>query len=164
MAEAGPIGAIDLCHRQAPVIAADVAAEHGVRLGRVPVPGKARNPANTAVDWQIAALQSLLDQQAAGIPVAELAFRQSDGLPDGVALRTMQGIGIPPTCLMFHGREVVEPIRDAIAKHYPDDAGTGFKPGDLRGGLWVELPAHERTGCLRRWYNTSDRTTGSLSP
>ena len=140
MTETGPIGAIDFCHDQAPVIAADVAAEHGVRLGRVPVPGKARNPANAAVDWQIAALQSLLDQQAAGTSVSKLAFRQGDGLPAGVVLRTMKGIGIQPTCLMCHG-EVVEPIRAAIATHYPDDAATGFKPGDLRGGLWVEVPA-----------------------
>lgn len=141
MAAAGPIGAIDFCHDQAPVIAADVAAERGMRLGRVPVPLKARNPANTAVDWQITALQSLLDQQAAGTPVADLAFRQSDGLPEGVALRTMKGIAVQPTCLMCHGSEVVEPIRAAIAKHYPDDAATGFAAGDLRGGLWVEVPA-----------------------
>lgn len=53
----------------------------------------------------------------------------------------MQGIDIQPTCLMYHGSEVVEPIRDAIAKHYPDDAATGFKPGDLRGGSLVEVPA-----------------------
>lgn len=142
MAETGPIGAIDFCHEQAPVIAAEVAAEHGVSLGRVPVPGKARNPANTATDWQIAALQALQDQQVDGTPVTDLVFRQAGGLPDGVALRTMKGIGIQPACLACHGSDVAEPIRAAIAAHYPDDAATGFALGDLRGGLWVEVPAH----------------------
>ena len=141
MAETGPIGAIDFCHEQAPVIAAEVATEHGVRLGRVPVPGKARNPANTAIYWQVAAVKALQDQRAAGTPVTDLVFRQAGGLPDGVALRTMNGIGIQPACLACHGSDVAEPIRAAIATHYPDDAATGFALGDLRGGLWVEVPA-----------------------
>ena len=141
MAETGPIGAIDFCHEQAPVIAAEVATEHGVRLGRVPVPGKARNLANTAIDWQVVAVKALQHQRVNGTPVTALVFRQADGLPEGVALRTMKGIGIQPACLACHGSDVAEPIRAAIAAHYPEDAATGFALGDLRGGLWVEVPA-----------------------
>ena len=30
--------------------------------------------------------------------------------------------------------------RQAIQRRYPHDAATGFDAGDLRGGLWVEVP------------------------
>ena len=32
-------------------------------------------------------------------------------------------------------------VKAAIARHYPDDAATGFDVDDLRGLLWVEVPA-----------------------
>ena len=31
--------------------------------------------------------------------------------------------------------------RAALARHYPGDTATGFEAGDLRGALWVEVPA-----------------------
>ena len=60
--------------------------------------------------------------------------------PEGVALRLMRGIATEPGCLACHGAQVAPAVRTAIAAHYPDDAATGFAVGDLRGGLWVEVP------------------------
>ena len=44
-------------------------------------------------------------------------------------------------CLACHGSEVSPEVREAIAARYPGDRATGFAVGDLRGALWVEVPA-----------------------
>lgn len=140
MADGGPVAAIDFCQQQAPRIAEAVATEHGVRLGRVAVPGRQRNPGNIASGWQADALAALQAQHAEGSAAGELAWRQSDGLPQDVSLRMMRGIEVQSGCLACHGTQLAEPVRQAIARHYPDDAATGFSAGDLRGALWLEVP------------------------
>ena len=49
LADGGPPAAIEICATRAPAIAAEVAAEHGVRIGRTS--WKLRNPANTPPVW-----------------------------------------------------------------------------------------------------------------
>ena len=141
MAEGGPLAAVDFCKVEAPKIAAAMEAEHGVRLGRVPVTGKMRNPANAPNAWQAGVLAEFERRAAAGEPADTLAVMQDEGLPEGVALRMARGIKVEPGCLACHGKTVAEPVKAAIARHYPDDAATGFDVDDLRGLLWVEVPA-----------------------
>ena len=68
-------------------------------------------------------------------------FVNSGSEANSLALRLMRGIATEPGCLACHGAQVAPAVRAAIAAHYPDDAATGFAVGDLRGGLWVEVPA-----------------------
>ena len=144
MQSQGPAAAVDFCHAQAPRIAEAVMAEHAVRLGRVAVPGRNRNAQNAPVNWQLAALAGFQSQVDAGATPGEQLFVQRDDLPPGVALRMMRGIAVEPACLACHGQAVSAPVAQAIARHYPGDAATGFDIGDLRGGLWVEVPqAHQ---------------------
>lgn len=140
MAEGGPVAAIDVCGTDAPRIADAVMAEHGVRLGRVAMPGRNRNPAQAAGDWQLATLEHFQQAVAAGALAAEQVAVVRDGLADGIALRMMRGIATEPGCLACHGTQVAPDIRDAIAQRYADDGATGFEVGDLRGALWVEVP------------------------
>ena len=140
MAAGGPVAAVAVCHEQAPRIAGAVMAEHGVRQGRVALPGRNRHPAQAAGDWQRGGLEGFQRSVDAGAPTADQAAVLREGLPDGVALRMMRGIATEPGCLACHGRDVAAPVRDAIARHYPDDHATGFGIGDLRGALWVEVP------------------------
>ena len=140
----GPVAAVDFCHAQAPRIADAVMAEHGVRLGRVAVPGRNRNPANVPADWQRQALAGFQSQVDAGAAAGEQLFVQQENLPPGVALRMMRGIAVEPVCLACHGEAIPAPVAQAIAGHYPDDAATGFETGDLRGGLWVQVPASDQ--------------------
>ena len=140
LAKGGTSGAIAFCNTEAPKIAARVADEHGVRIGRVPVPGRQRSPANAAQPWQadgLAALQARLD---AGTPMADLVQVVDHGLPDGVALRMMRGIPVEPMCLACHGKALAADTRTALQRFYPGDTATGFDAGDLRGALWVEVP------------------------
>ncbi|KAF1711374.1 hypothetical protein CSC70_05550 [Pseudoxanthomonas kalamensis DSM 18571] len=141
MQSGGPVAAVDVCHTQAPGIADEVMRQHHVRLGRVALPGRNRNPGQAAQDWQLETLQQFQQAVAAGEPAAAQLRVQRDGLPDGVSLRMMRGIATEPPCLACHGSAVAAPVQAAIRAHYPDDAATGFEVGDLRGALWVEVPA-----------------------
>ena len=140
MAQGGTVAAIGFCHDEAPRIAAQVAATHGVRLGRVAIDGRTRNPANAASAWQAEGLAAFKAQVAAGTPPAELVRVAEAGLPDGVAVRMMRGIAVEPVCLACHGKALSPETATALRRHYPDDAATGFDAGDLRGALWVEVP------------------------
>ena len=81
--------------------------------------------------------QSAVD---AGAAPAEQLFVQRDNLPPGIAMRMVRGIAVEPTCLACHGRALAPDVSKAIQLRYPHDAATGFDAGDLRGGLWVEVP------------------------
>lgn len=143
MATGGPVTAVEVCHGEAPQIAAAVMQEHGVRLGRVALPGRNRNAAQAAGDWQLATLQAFARAVERGAAAGEQLAVMRDGLPAGVALRMMRGIATEPLCLACHGAHIAPEVRAAIDRHYPDDHATGFEVGDLRGALWVEVPAGE---------------------
>jgi hypothetical protein len=136
----GAPAAVDFCHDQAPRIAEQVMAEHGVRLGRVAVPGRHRNPGHVAEGWQaevLASFQSAVDR--GGAPEAQLAVVR-DGLPADVELRMARGLRVEAACLMCHGASIAPGIAARIEQNYPDDHATGFREGDLRGLAWVEVP------------------------
>ncbi len=141
MAEAGPPGAVEFCSAEAPKIAARIGAEYGVRIGRVPVPGRQRNPENAATEWQAPILAGFQRNVSAGArPGDQMDVRTID-LPADVSLRMMRGIAVEPQCLACHGKAPAADTLAAIARHYPADTATGFDAGDLRGALWVEVPA-----------------------
>lgn len=139
MASQGPVSALAFCHDQAPAIAADVMAAHGVRIGRVALPGRERNPANTAVDWQVPVLARFAAAVADGAAPEDQVELVVDGLPDGVEARLMRGIRVEAPCQICHGVELAPGIAAAVDRLYPDDRATGFREGDLRGALWVEV-------------------------
>lgn len=141
MGQGGPVAAVDFCATEAPKIAASVGAEYGVRLGRVAVNGRNRNPANVAHGWQAEAL-ARVDQAVmqGGKPQDQVVIVRRD-LPAGTTLGFFKGIAVEPQCLGCHGSAVPASVEAAIRRHYPGDRATGFSVGDLRGGLWVEVPA-----------------------
>lgn len=141
MAEGGPIAAVEVCHTEAPRIAAAVMTEYGVRMGRVAAPGRNRNPAHAADDWTLTTLEAFQQAVDGGATAGEQIAVMREQLPDGVALRMMRGIATEPVCLTCHGAAVTPEVRETILARYPDDGATGFAVGDLRGALWVEVPA-----------------------
>jgi len=140
MAEGGPVAAVEVCHIEAPQIAATVMAAHGVRLGRVAAPGRNRNPAQAADDWKLATLEAFQQAVDDGAAAGDQVAVTRGPLPEGIALRMMRGIVTEPVCLACHGNAVAPEVRAAILASYPDDGATGFAAGDLRGALWVEVP------------------------
>ena len=141
MVTQGPTAGIEVCHSEAPAIAGRVMAEHGVRLGRMSVPGRNRNPAQDAAGWQQPVIESFQQAVAQGGDAAAQLKVWRDGLPEGVSLRLVKGIATEPQCQLCHGPAVAPMLAEAIAARYPGDRATGFNAGDLRGVLWVEVPS-----------------------
>lgn len=141
MERSGPVGAVGFCHDEAPRITAAAGERHGVRIGRTGV--RLRNPGNRPEPWLAEVVVGFEREAAAGAAPLSLVAVAAEGLPPGIALRYARGIGTEAVCLVCHGPSVAEPVRAAIRQRYPDDAATGFGPGDLRGAFWVEVPRRE---------------------
>ena len=128
----GPVAAVDACRIEAPIIAkrhsnADVA------IGRSS--HRLRNPANKPPAW----VQPILDDYVA---------RREPGPPDPVQVDLdgnrvgyVEPIMTGQLCVACHGENLAPPLAKQIAKLYPDDQATGFRPGELRGVFWVEMAA-----------------------
>jgi hypothetical protein len=54
----------------------------------------------------------------------------------------MKPIAVQPQCLLCHGspETIPESIRTVLKEHYPFDAATGYKAGDLRGAVSIKAP------------------------
>lgn len=140
MTAEGPLSALAFCHEQAPLIASAVMDKHGVRLGRVAIPGRERNPGNSARPWQLPWLERFASAVAAGQKAQDQVAVIRDDLPDGVVLRLLRGIAVEAPCQLCHGRELAPEIASELARLYPEDRASGFVEGDLRGALWVDVP------------------------
>lgn len=121
----GPPGTITVCKDLAPQLAADVGAEHGMRIGRTS--HRLRNPDNLGPAWMQPIVSVQRDQ------VVTLAG-------PGDAVRMAIPIHVASPCLACHGPiDMFAPgVASTLAEQYPRDTATGFAEGDLRGWFWVE--------------------------
>jgi hypothetical protein len=149
---ADAVDAVDFCHAEAPAIAEDAAAAHGVRLGRVGV--RTRNPGNAGTAWTAEVLAGFGARAGAG--EAPETLRHQSVSEDGRTLRVARGIRVEPGCLACHGPAPAPPVAAAIAARYPADRAIGFAEGELRGLAWVEVPlagappaAHDARAAIR---------------
>jgi len=137
----GPVAAIDVCRNRAPAIAAQLSQESGAQVGRTAL--RVRNPANAPDELERKVLQQFKDELAAakspppGPPEAMFELRT----PQGVEYRYMRAIPLQPPCVLCHGKAIAPDVAAAIQRHYPEDAATGFEPGELRGAVTVRWPA-----------------------
>jgi rubrerythrin len=124
----GPTSAIEVCSERAPVIASEVGAAQGVRIGRTSF--RLRNPSNDAPVWADIEIESK--------PETERVFRDESG-----RLGALMPIRMASFCVQCHGPEerLAPGVGDTLERLYPDDRATGFNRGDLRGWFWVEVPA-----------------------
>lgn len=122
--------AIKVCKEQAPLIAARVAEEKNLRIGRTSF--KLRNSANQAPGWAETFVQQRVPEEIY-VP-----------LPDD-QLGVLYPIKLQNTCLMCHGSQIPSDLKATIVSNYPRDQATGFSEGDLRGYFWVEVPGPAET-------------------
>lgn len=123
----GPVEALDVCAKVAPDLAAQVAAQEHVAIGRTSF--ALRNQRNTPPVWAATAVQQRRGDAAVfGGPAQRLG--------------ALFPIRLQPQCVQCHGdREALaEDVKAKIAALYPSDHATGFAAGDLRGWFWVEVP------------------------
>jgi hypothetical protein len=125
----GPAKAINVCGDMTTRIRGEVSSAE-LQIGRTS--SKLRNPKNTAPAWVTPLLAEL---EAA--PADKRGPREVK-LPDG-GLGYVEPLNTAPLCLACHGAPLAPEVQAAIAAKYPTDKAVGFKEGDLRGLVWVEI-------------------------
>jgi hypothetical protein len=99
-----------------------------------------RNPANEPDDYERTVLESFDRLPVDARPTAEhWEVVSEDG---SESLRYLKPLVASALCLTCHGtRETILPeVSAVLAKHYPDDQGTGFDVGDVRGAITIQIP------------------------
>lgn len=123
----GPVAAIQVCSREAGIIAIDVGDKFDVRIGRTAA--KLRNPQNKPPEW----VEPLIEESP-----SEPLFVD---LPNGHT-GALLPIKLQAKCIICHGPAdtIADDVKTQLAELYPQDHATGFKEGDLRGWFWVDVP------------------------
>lgn len=137
--EGGPESAVKVCKDIAPKMAGDLSRQQGWKLTRVS--NKVRNPLlGTPDEWEQKALKKLEKQLAKGAKPETLEVAQIVKEPNGKYLRYMKGIVLQSGCVACHGSESeISPATKArLSEDYPHDQATGYKPGELRGGVSIK--------------------------
>ena len=126
IAARGAAQAIGVCRDEAPRIAARVAKEQGLSIGRTSL--RLRNPANLPPRWAAEYVHGVAEQPA---------YFEGPERRLGVLLP----IRVQPACLVCHGslEDLAPGVREALADDYIEDRATGFREGDLRGWFWIEI-------------------------
>lgn len=128
--EDGPLHAIEVCAKEAPLLAKQLSEKTGWSVKRVSL--KARNHNNATPDaWERGILQTFDQQQAAGEKMwAMTASKVEDG-----QFRFMKAQAVKPVCLLCHGADVDSDIKAALKKHYPQDQAFDYSLGQIRGAF-----------------------------
>jgi hypothetical protein len=124
----GPAETIGVCAVMAPEIAADLSVD-GVRIGRSS--HRLRNPANESPDW----VRPLIEEYRREAPGAEPRSVRIDDATVGY----VEPLYVGQPCLVCHGEAVPEEVQQEILAVYPQDEATGFREGEFRGVIWVEI-------------------------
>lgn len=132
----GPQSAVGVCRTIAPAIAEEASEAHGIDVGRTAL--KVRNPANAPDAFERRVLEDFASRIASGADPAALEHAEVVSENGETLLRYMKAIPMAAEpCLACHGSDIDPDLKAEIARLYPDDQATGFKPGELRGAFTV---------------------------
>lgn len=131
MQTGGPQKAVQVCHTEAPEIAARLSQQHDLTISRTSL--KPRNTANAPDDWERGVLQNFEQRHADGESIDSLTAKTESGSQ----MRLMKAIPTGEICLTCHGENVAPELQSLIDKHYPDDQATGFSVDDIRGAFSI---------------------------
>jgi hypothetical protein len=128
----GPGDAIRVCHLSATTLIQRIGREEGIAAGRTSA--RLRTPSNAPKAWSAPIVKQYADARAANVEPLAVDLGDKVGVMQPVAHRAV--------CTPCHGvDEKLNPrVRDELKDRYPRDRATGFKDGDLRGWIWVEVP------------------------
>lgn len=125
----GPVAAVEVCSIKAPAIAQNLSSESGWTIHRVSL--KPRNPSAAPNDWETKALEALAERQVNNDGTDSLVF--SELLEH--EFRLIKAQTIEPLCTTCHGTDIATDVRKALENFYPEDQGTGYFLGEVRGGI-----------------------------
>lgn len=129
--EGGLVSAIEVCGSEAPRIAKEIGAAHGVEIGRTSF--RVRNPANAPRAWAAELVRAAAGKKTADVEPVVVDLGDRLGL--------LRPIAVMPACTRCHGaRDGIDArVRSVLTERYPQDQATGFSAGDLRGFFWAEV-------------------------
>lgn len=133
MQTSGAIGALNFCAQHALTLTDQVAKESNTPIKRVSLQN--RNPINKANPQETALLKEweALIQKGQTLPSHKLL-----NLSDNTMMYYKPILINNEACLKCHGNVEGE-LAKAIKAAYPEDRATGYKMGDLRGMIAIEL-------------------------
>ncbi len=128
----GPGDAIRVCHLSATALIYRLGRDEGIAAGRTAA--RLRAPVNAPKPWAVPVVAQYANARAADVEGFVVDLGDKVGIMRPVAHR--------PVCSSCHGVEekLDARVRQELKDRYPGDRATGFKDGDLRGWIWVELP------------------------
>lgn len=135
MQTGGPQKAVQVCHTEAPEIAAGLSQQHDLTISRTSL--KPRNTANAPDEWERDVLQTFQKRHTNGESINSLVAKTETPTESGSQMRLMKAIPTGELCLTCHGENVAPELQSLIDKHYPNDKATGFSVGDIRGAFSV---------------------------
>ena len=139
MREGGPVHAIDFCSERALALTDEVGKGlNGLGLKRTTL--KPRNSANAPDEMELEVLQifNRLPREAQPAIQVQKVQRGEDTI-----YRYYQPLYVASLCLTCHGERVPSAVQKVLAERYPNDEATGYREGDFRGLIRVEIPAAE---------------------
>ena len=140
IAQGGAAGAVEVCRDKAPQMARAASEQTGWAIRRVSL--RNRNPKAVPDAWESAALQDFDRRAAAGESPATLEKWEVVSTEGRQELRYMKALPVQPLCVECHGptERLGAGVADKLRTHYPQDLGTGYTVGQIRGAITIRKP------------------------
>jgi hypothetical protein len=138
MARGGPAGAVEVCRDQAPQLAKAASERTGWQVRRVSL--KNRNPKAVPDPWERGVLEDFDRRAAAGESPATIEKGEVQSENGTRVYRYMKALPVQPLCLACHGtaEQISAETKARLATLYPDDRGTGYALGQIRGAMTIK--------------------------
>lgn len=141
MKEEGPLGAVQFCADKAMQLTDEVNAyaKKGIKVKRVSE--KFRNPANAPDNLDQVAFKYFATRKAeTGEYPSEFILRQRYKEDKDIEIfRYYEPLVMQDACMTCHGDAIKPDVAAAIKGRYPEDLATGYKLGELRGLIAVQV-------------------------
>ena len=138
MKAGGPMNAVTVCNKTAPVIAKNLSEKYGWDVSRTSL--KTRNSNNAPDAWEAKVLQEFESRKAKGEAVKPMKYFEVVESAQGKQFRFMKAIPTGKVCLQCHGENLSDELQAKINEVYPEDKATGYKLGDVRGAFSITQP------------------------
>lgn len=142
MKSGGPAMAIPMCKNSAPALTEAAGSVHENMVIRR-VSSRLRNPDNApdSTDAKILEIFQTAKDSKGQMPTEYIERMSDNSDPGNKVVRYYEPLMIQPLCLNCHGQtDVIKPeVLDLIKKLYPEDRATGYKTGDFRGLIRVDI-------------------------
>jgi hypothetical protein len=140
MKSGGPVLAISVCNKIAPMVAMKYSKNSGWEVARTSL--KLRNPDNAPDVWEASVLKQFEERRAKGESPDTLAHAEIVEKGGVKYFRFMKGIVMPPLdkmpCLKCHGENLDPKISAKLDEIYPQDKARGYKAGQVRGAFTLK--------------------------